>query len=77
MGTIQFNRNIANGVNIVRVDDVMQLQIVGPERMEEFHAMIDGYLNCRPEAPRWLFEMSDAINPVPIPERRKSGNAHN
>lgn len=46
-----------------------QLTVTDEQESAEFHAMMDGYLNCRPEAPKWLFELSDAINPVPIPER--------
>jgi hypothetical protein len=55
----------------------MNLAMLGEKQIAEFHEALDAYLNCRPEAPRWLFELSDAINPVPVPPARQPGDAHN
>lgn len=41
------------------------LDINKAESLEEFVALLNGYLNTRPEAPRWMFDLVDALQQMP------------
>ena len=46
----------------------LALIITDAEHRAEFHAAIHGYLNTRADAPRWLFDLCDSIDPNPVPK---------
>jgi len=48
----------------------VHLSVFGSDQVATIQKVIDVYLNTRPEAPKWLFDLSDALNPVKVPERR-------
>jgi len=48
----------------------VHLNIFGADHVAMIHKAIDAYLNTRCEAPIWLFDLSDALNPVKVPARR-------
>lgn len=60
---------LGENVALDRIDSMMQLSILGDKEIEELHKAIDAYLNTRCESPQWLWALSDALNPVSVPER--------
>lgn len=36
-------------------------------RVRELHTLLSQALNTRPDAPKWLFDLCDSIDPVPVP----------
>jgi len=48
----------------------VHLNIFGADHVAMIHKAIDAYLNTRCDAPKWLFDLSDELNPVKVPERR-------
>jgi len=48
----------------------VHLNIFGADHVAMIHKAIDAYLNTRCEAPKWLFDLSDELNPVEVPARR-------
>ncbi len=42
----------------------LTLEVSGEETVAQFSKTLTGYLNTRPDAPKWLFELADQIDPV-------------
>ena len=61
---------IFGNVSVQRLGDLLSLQVLGAEEIATIHKVVDVYLNTRPEAPKWLFDLSDTLNPVKVPARR-------
>lgn len=37
-------------------------------KTQELHTLLSQALNTRPDAPKWLFDLCDQIDPVPVPK---------
>jgi hypothetical protein len=59
-----------DNVSVIRNGQMMIVSFVGANEIEQLQKAIDGYLNTRADAPRWMFDLSDALNPIPVPQRR-------
>lgn len=38
------------------------------DKVRELHTLLSQALNTRPDAPKWLFDLCDQIDPVPVPK---------
>jgi hypothetical protein len=68
--TIEVHSNFGN-VLVTRVGDILSLTVVGKVEIDQLQRCIDAYLNTKPESIGWLWQLSDALNPVAVPERQE------
>lgn len=64
-----------DNVGLIRNGELMVLSFVGSQQIRELQKALDGYLNTRSDAPRWMYDLSDALNPVPVPKPIDARNA--
>ena len=68
----KIHAKLREDILITRVDNALCQSLLSYAAIGQLHAAIDAYLNTRPEAPRWLLSLSDALNENEVPARRKA-----
>jgi hypothetical protein len=58
-------------VTVTRIGGLLTLSMIGDEQINLLQRVLDAYLNTKPESVAWLWTLSDALNPVSVPERYK------
>lgn len=62
---------LADDVTLTRAGEALSINIMSTEKINLLQRVIDRYLNTHAEADKWLFDLSDALNPVPVPARQE------